>query len=336
VARKLRDPSDITLRVIAAGQGTTATHAIYAIICEAGLKACHHKQCCNVETGSSIRKANAKFIVLFQLIQTCLSNTETDLRKYCGLTEGLQGFQHDHGLPKACGKDRSMRECCKGVLWSGSPLLQEEAVELVGRVGCSVEKALAALDELLWELVTSGLEALTDTPTSSFVPSFAAAAPHHPFKIVLTTRAPKIWAQKRVAEHGNDYLCGLENGAGARLADFGGCMSQAVKQAAKDRPLVFSDAFVKFKDTTAAERAEDMKALQDTLIPSLAKEMAGRDLEDTEGRYGPWFMEIDFFEQTINRVASGEGDGSEMDEAEAQSRFVEKVEERFDAWLKEG
>eukprot|EP00975_Prorocentrum_lima_P062552 12886256-Prorocentrum_lima.AAC.1 len=60
--------------------------------------------------------------------------------------------------------------------------------------------------------MTSGVEALVDVPTASFLPTFRAVAPDHPLRLIMTTREPTTWATKRIEEHGAaDFMCAIDN-----------------------------------------------------------------------------------------------------------------------------
>jgi len=324
-----------TLKLLAGGQGTTATHAMFTIMCDAGLTACHYKQCCNAEDLPEIAKANARFIALYRLVPVCINNDEESLRRFCGFTDDLQGYQGGPDVPVFCSQRHLRGGCCRKLINETNPLMIEAMAEALHGFGCSLDKYMASLHDVVRGVMTSGVEALVDVPTASFLPTFRAVAPDHPLRLIMTTREPTTWATKRIEEHGAaDFMCAIDNGGGRRLADMEGCMKAVVDQSRGDRPLLLSDAFQSLPNTTHDERRDVIQSLQDALAPELAQRMAAPGSPVPESRYGPWFMEIDFFDRTINRVEveALEDPGADDDEEDVRRVFLEEAEEAFRSW----
>lgn len=304
-------------------------------MCESGLTTCHYKLCCNDERKPAVAKANAKFLALFKVIAICISNDEQHLHDYCGLSNDLQEMK---GTPEYC-SDRKHAEdvCCANPFSESQPFFMDPLLEAFETCGCSVEKILDKLPDVLWELMTSGIEALADVPTATFLPSFAALAPDHPFRVVMTTRDPQVWEAKRAKEHGlANYVCREDNGDGERLADAEGCMRRAQEASKGDRPLRLSDAFIVLLYTSPDERKEALRSLQDTFAPDLAKRISGGLADGSSSKYGPWFLEMDFFDRTINRKPTKASSGSLEDEREIRNDFFEEVTAAFHRWWNDG
>eukprot|EP00968_Pinguiococcus_pyrenoidosus_P010642 scaffold846_cov252-Pinguiococcus_pyrenoidosus.AAC.5 len=326
----------ITLRLIGAGQGTTATHALYTLVCEMGLKACHYTNCCNVRPSSAVALANNEFIMTYKIMQMCVSNEQSELQTYCGLTPDLLSFNGGDGLPVHCNRAVRKPACCYRF---GTDVPEPVLRDMLRQHGCSTEKLLDHLQATLRNLVTSGVEALMDTPTANFLSSFAGVMPHHPFRVVLTRRDPSVWAEKRVDEHGSfDLLCRINNGAGARLGDFEGCMRSALashRRDGHDDPLRISQTFEQLTDMEAEERAKEMRAFQNTFMPQLVQQLALAKPGNESDSQNHWLIEIDFFEQTIDekpmerRVKLGD---REIDIQELERLFFEEARTAVQTW----
>ena len=76
------------------------------------------------------------------------------------------------------------------------------AVPATDKHNCSSDKWETRFYDVLGEFLESGIEAVTDTPFSYFVPELIQAFPGA--RVLLSDRNATAWAERRIVSHEND------------------------------------------------------------------------------------------------------------------------------------
>eukprot|EP00935_MAST-01C_sp_MAST-1C-sp1_P000724 g724.t1 len=162
--------------LVGAGQGTTATHAVYESLCRMGLKAIHWQQCCNMPTSSKAFLAHRKIVGLFY---TVLSDERMFVRSTRDFRPPLLDSALTRTLMPMAFRRVSVTNMVKG-------LLQEVLAEV---------------------------HAVIDSPYPELLRHVLALQPDA--DVILTLRDPVQWASKRkggghLQAHGAPLICSPE------------------------------------------------------------------------------------------------------------------------------
>lgn len=165
-----------TLRAVGGGLGTTATHAIHNIACAGGMVSMHWTSMCNMYNETT-RSSVHKVLDLYQRLKGCTSG-------------------HAGAMIARMSWDESQLK------YDYAPYI---ALDPSDRL-CDPEVWRQEMRSALVEVVTSGVEVLTDVPYPYLIDELVVLVPD--LVIMQTLRDADTWAQKRFAEHGGaDTMC---------------------------------------------------------------------------------------------------------------------------------
>jgi hypothetical protein len=175
--------------LLQAGQGTTATHAVYKALCHLGVPTLHYSVHCNMVEpggggGGTEEEGNSTSVTDGDVTTTTTASSAQQLH------ERLVLLTHQfEGMPRL-----NISQCDDVEVW--------------------MEQVKNLVDELLIDDGGGGgggvVGALTDTPYSFLIPYIQQASLRirgiSPV-ILLTERDPETWAMKRQTKHGQTWWC---------------------------------------------------------------------------------------------------------------------------------
>jgi len=161
------------LRILGIGLGSTGTTSIYTRLCQLGFAASHWTSVCHNPLGARMQNAN----VTSELSRMGGIEKSSRKLKVAGLALNVELLE--------------MMYCAEG-----------NAVPATDKHNCSSDKWETRFYDVLGEFLESGIEAVTDTPFSYFVPELIQAFPGA--RVLLSDRNATAWAERRIAAHAND------------------------------------------------------------------------------------------------------------------------------------
>mmetsp|Transcript_39857 Transcript_39857/g.124590 ORF Transcript_39857/g.124590 Transcript_39857/m.124590 type:complete len:299 (-) Transcript_39857:286-1182(-) len=235
--RDLSQYTDVMLTHVGAGQGTTASHAVFEALCSASVPAVHWRRTCNDVPREGL-EAHDRAVFLHTAAVLCVKTGHHGLHPRCaeGTDESGAKLERHIWSTVTCWEGEN---CCPAY---------DATVALIEHVQCDARKWVQALRQVAREVVTSGIGGVSDLPYPAMLPTLSRAAQDAPLRVILSTRQAGKWYKRRVGTtglaHGDrNIVCRLPDGIDSRLGDWEGCVNNAVKNSPPDEHIHLDSVF---------------------------------------------------------------------------------------------
>mmetsp|Transcript_27993 Transcript_27993/g.89205 ORF Transcript_27993/g.89205 Transcript_27993/m.89205 type:complete len:373 (-) Transcript_27993:2669-3787(-) len=255
-----------SLRHVGAGMGTTGTHAAHEAMCASNLSACHWDHCCGKD--AAMEAAHEAAVYLYIAAVMCAAS---------GVSNGIH--------PK-CREGIAGGEKLRRGVWAGNQCWQKHrccprhaaTLEVLMEVGCSAGRWADAIRAAMRRVAGSGLQGVSDVPYPAVLPTVTAALPEgeqKQLRLLLTTRAPERWIQRRIAKHGRrNIICRGGTGLDSRFGDMERCARLTRRAAGPEAKLW--DAFMVLPDANVSDVTEALGRFQDVHVPKVAQQLGAQ------------------------------------------------------------